>query len=443
MVSSDSRTTPHTLANPPRRDRFALRVAGSGSSKTTGRGAQSVQGRRRPLETKARITGYRALRVAGSRYQRAFPDYLEFAPEVRDEVEFADLSARVNCYLAGIGIPLYLPGPRFAIRPELVPHFDGALVTDPGWVDKRPDGAAQLVVHRVTARTAGRIASSRSPAWTVAETLSRRSEERYFDLRNAVSWPTYEPVEVALKRLRKKIGPAREAVVLATGPSAAGVDLDDSAAVRITCNSAVRDKELIRRFRPNIICFTDPVFHFGPSRYAAEFRRDAVRAAEEVDAFVVCGHRFAGALLDLEPALHHRLVVIPQQDGGPWRWPTRRNPTVRQGGNVMTTLMLPTAFLLADRITVAGADGRQPSEKYFWRYNPQLQYSDDLMKTVFDSHPSFFRYVDYSDYYDEHCGSLEDLIQVGERAGKRVSAVTPSWIPALRHRGAAEPARSA
>ena len=135
--------------------------------------------------------------------------------------------------------------------------------------------------------------------------------------------------------------------------------------------------------------------------------------------------------------------VIPQQDGGPWRWPTRRNPTVRQGGNVMTTLMLPTAFLLADRITVAGADGRQPSEKYFWRYNPQLQYSDDLMKTVFDSHPSFFRYVDYSDYYDEYCGSLEDLIQVGERAGKRVSAVTPSWIPALRHRGAAEPARSA
>ncbi len=430
---------PGALAKPLRLDRLSRGRNGSGTSDASGRGAQSAYGRRRPLETKARLTAYRALRVAGSRYQRAFPDYLEFAPEVRDEVEFADLSARVNCYLRGVGIPFYLPGPHFSLTPEMVPHFDPSLVVDPGWVDKRPEGTSQLVIHRVTPQTVARTVSSRAPVWTVAETLSRRSEERYFDLRNAASWPTYEPVEVALKRMRKKIGPARDAVVLATGPSAALADLDDSADVRITCNSAVRDKELIRRFRPNIICFTDPVFHFGPSRYAAEFRRDAVRAAQEADAFVVCGHRFAGALLDLEPELDHRLVVIPQQDGGPWRWPTRRNPTVRQGGNVMTTLMLPTAFLLADRVTVAGADGRQPTEKYFWRHNPQLQYSDDMMKTVFDSHPSFFRYIDYSDYYDEYCGSLEDLIQVGERAGKRVSAVTPSWIPALRHRGAAEP----
>jgi hypothetical protein len=408
-------------------------------SETSERGAQSAYGRRRPLETKARITAYRMLRVAGSRYQRAFPDYLEFAPGVRDELEFADLSARVNCYLRGIDIPLYLPGPRFALRPELVPHFDSSLVVDPGWVDERPDGDPQLVVHRVTPESVRRIASSRSPAWTVAETLSRRSEERYFDLRNAVSWPTYEPVEVALSRLRERVGAARDAVVLATGPSASLANLDDSADVRITCNSAVRDQELIRRFRPNIICFTDPVFHFGPSRYAAEFRRDAVRAAEDADALIVCGHRFAGALLDLEPALHGRLVVIPQQDGGPWRWPTHRNPTVRQGGNVMTTLMLPVAFLLADRVTIAGADGRQPTEKYFWRHNPQLQYSDEMMKTVFDSHPSFFRYIDYRDYYDDYCRSLEDLIQVGEQAGKVVSAITPSWIPALRRRGAAEP----
>jgi hypothetical protein len=405
----------------------------------TERGSQSAYGRRRPMETKARITAYRALRVAGSRYQRAFPDYLEFAPGIRDEVEFADLSARVNCYLRGIGIPLFLPGPHFPLKPELVPHFDRSLIADPGWVERRPDGVSQLVVHRVTPQTVRRLVSNPTPTWTVAETLSRRSEERYFDLRNAVSWPTYDPAEIALNRLRGRVGTARDAVVLATGPSASLANLDDSADVRITCNSAVRDKELIRRFRPNIICFTDPVFHFGPSRYAAEFRRDAVRAAEDVDALIVCGHRFAGALLDLEPALHRRLVVIPQQDGGPWRWPTRRNPTVRQGGNVMTTLMLPTAFLLADRVKIAGADGRQPSEKYFWKHNAQLQYSDEMMKTVFDSHPSFFRYIDYRDYYDEYCRSLEDLIQVGERAGKLVSAVTPSWIPALRQRGAPEP----
>ena len=104
----------------------------------------------------------------------------------------------------------------------------------------------------------------------------------------------------------------------------------------------------------------------------------------------------------------------------------------------MTTLMLPLGFLLADEVTIAGSDGRQPTEKYFWAHNTQLQYSDEMMKTVFDAHPSFFRYVDYSDYYDEYCQSLEALIQVGEAAGKTVRPLTPSWIPALVRRGAPE-----
>ena len=176
-------------------------------SATAERGAQSAYGRRRPLETKARITAYRALRVAGSRYQRAFPDYLEFAPGVRDETEFADLSARVNCYLRGIDIPLYLPGPHFALRPELVPHFDRRL----WWI--RLGATNGRMARRSSSCTASRrrpcrrIASSRSTAWTVAETLSRRSEERYFDLRNAVSWPTYEPIEVALRSACERVGP--------------------------------------------------------------------------------------------------------------------------------------------------------------------------------------------------------------------------------------------
>ena len=115
-----------------------IAAVATGDKNTSERGAQSAYGPRRPLETKARIAAYRALRVAGSRYQRAFPDFLEFAPGVRDEVEFADLSARVNCYLRGIGIPLYLPGPHFNLRPELVPHFEPSLVVDPGWVASAP-----------------------------------------------------------------------------------------------------------------------------------------------------------------------------------------------------------------------------------------------------------------------------------------------------------------
>lgn len=408
-------------------------------SKTTAseRGTEAAFGRRHPLETKARQAIYRAVRVAGTRYQRAFPDYLEFIPKVESAVELSDLSARATCYLGDSGLPLYLDGPSFTADPELVPHMEPSLVRDPGWVSERPPGVGQLVVHRLTPATMGAVIRSPSPSWVVDPTSFRRAEERYFDLRNTVTWPTYEPIEIGLSRLRARAQDARSAFILATGPSGSLIDPDSiEADIRITCNSAVRDADLLRRLRPDIICFTDPVFHFGPSRYAAEFRRDAVRIANEIDALVVCGHRFAGPLLGLEPELRGRLVVLPHQDGGPWRWPTDRNPTVRQGGNVMTTLMMPLAFLLADEVTVAGADGRQPTENYFWKHNTQLQYSDELMQTVFSAHPLFFRHTDYRDYYTEFCESLEQLIAVGEAAGKTVTAVTPSWIPAFIKRGA-------
>jgi len=230
------------------------------------------------------------------------------------------------------------------------------------------------------------------------------------------------------------------AFVLTTGPSATTVDFDSvNADVRLTCNSAVRNLDLIRKFRPNIIAFADPVFHLGPSRYAADFRRDAIRAAEEVDALLVCGADWAAPLLGRYPEIADRLVVIPQIKGGPVRWPQESDPTIRVGTSVLTTLLLPIAFMLADHVEVAGADGRQPSENYFWTHNPQLQYSDGLMQTVFDSHPAFFRDRDYADFYDEYCEELEEVIQLGERAGKTVRAAAPSWIPALRARGAAAP----
>ncbi len=404
------------------------------------KGTKAAFGRRRPYQLKARQNFYRAVRVAGARFQKAFPDYYEFIPAVRDAKEFADLSARVTCYLGDAGVPLYLEGPRFPIEPSAVPHMDPALVRDPGWTDQRPEGTGHLVVHKLTPATMARLLTNKGPSTLVDGNVYTRSEEMYFELRNSTTWPKYDPIEIGLKRLRELGGPGSSAFILATGPSALTVDLAKvEADVRITCNSAVRDLDRIKEFRPNIICFTDPVFHFGPSRYAAGFRRDAVRAAEEVDALVVCGHAFAGPLLGLEPALKERLVVLPYQHGGPWRWPTDQNPTVRQGNNVMTTLMLPLAQLLADDISIAGADGRQPTENYFWKHNPQLQYSDELMQTVFDAHPWFFRDRVYSDYYEEFCEILEALIQVGERAGKTVRAAAPSWIPALTARGAPAP----
>ena len=267
------------------------------------------------------------------------------------------------------------------------------------------------------------------------------TEMAYWRVRERLAWPNYPSAEVSLKRLRDHAPGAKRAFVLATGPSALGVDLGAvDADVRITCNSAVQDVDRLRAFRPTIIAFTDPVFHFGPSRYAAAFRRDLARAIEISDPLLLCGSDWVSPLLTLMPELEGRLAVLPFRAGGVWRWPTKRDPTVRTTGSVLTNLMLPTAFMLTDHVSVAGVDGRQPSETYFWKHG--LQYSDELMATVFEAHPAFFRDRDYEDHYEIYCDEIEEFLQIAERAGKVIVGAAPSWIPAFRRRGAPEPATS-
>lgn len=402
-------------------------------------GADAAYGRRHPSLVKARHWAYRALALLGLRPPGPAPDYVEFYPPVRTAEEFTDLSVRVACYLGDVGLPLYLPGRRFDMDASYAPYMEPGLVRDPGWTAERPRGRPYLVIHRVTPASLVHMVRHRGAgATTVDKNLYMLSELAYWRVRERLAWPNYPSAEVSLRRLRDRFPAAADSFLLATGPSALMVDLDAvTADLRMTCNSAVRDRDRLRAFRPNVIVFTDPVFHFGPSRYAAAFRADLLEAIETHDVLLVCGSDWVSPLLNMHPELAPRLVVVPFKRGGPWRWPTDREPTTRSTGSVLTNLMLPVALMLTDHVSVAGADGRQPSENYFWTHG--LQYSDELMKTVFDAHRAFFRDRLYADHYDVYCREIEDLLQVGERAGKTIVGAAPSWIPAFRRRGAAEP----
>ena len=273
----------------------------------------------------------------------------------------------------------------------------------------------------------------------VDKDLYMLNELSYWRVRDMLGWPNYPSAETSLRRLRERATGAESSFILATGPSALEIDLAKvDADVRITCNSAVQDEERLRAFRPTIIAFTDPVFHFGPSRYAAAFRRDLLRAVDTHDPLLLCGHQWVSPLLTIAPELADRLAVIPSRPGGRWRWPTDRNPTVRSTQSVLTNLMLPAALMLTDHVVVAGADGRRPTENYFWKHG--LQYPEGLMQTVFEAHPAFFRDRVYDEHYDLYCEEIEDFLQVAEQAGKVVEGGSPSWIPAFRKRGAGEPA---
>ena len=405
------------------------------------RGISSAYGRRNPRQARARRAAYLALNGLGLRQPGRSADYVEFTPPVRDAEEFSDLSTRVSCYLGDVGLPLYLPGPRFPLDPALVPALEPALVRDPGWVSERPPGRPFLVVHRLTPRSFGQILAHRGQgARVVDKDLFLLSEMAYWRVRDLLAWPNYPSADVSLQRLRERTEGATTSFILTTGPSALELDLTQiDADVRITCNSAIQDEERLEAFRPTIIAFMDPMFHFGPSRYAAAFRRDLLRAVEAHDPLLLCGSHWVSPLLTLLPELADRLAVIPFRPGGQWRWPTDKDPTVRTTESVLTNLLLPVALMLTDHVVVAGADGRPPSENnYFWKHG--LQYSDELMQSVFEAHPAFFRDRDYVGHYDRYCREIEEFLHVAEGAGKVVEAASSSWIPALRKRGAPEPA---
>ncbi|SFJ04761.1 hypothetical protein SAMN05216561_11729 [Nocardioides psychrotolerans] len=224
------------------------------------------------------------------------------------------------------------------------------------------------------------------------------------------------------------------ALALGTGPSAGSLVGDHTMWThRIVCNSAIRDGELMERLRPTHICFGDPVFHFGPSAYAGEFRRDLRLVAEKYDSLLVVPGYCAGLLAANLPWAHGRMIPL-ELSSKEWHAPTLETLEVRVTGNVLTQQMVPLAITLAKRIDIGGADGRKPDEKYFWSHSRAHQYSDDLMNSVFDAHPAFFRDTDYADYYAEHCTAVEELLAYGEERGRTFRTVTNSYIPALARR---------
>jgi hypothetical protein len=407
-------------------------------------GESAAVGPRQPIRAaiRAKLLG-QARRIEKRLKSGRSVDYLEFAPPVRSPEELAALSARVNWYLpaAARGLRVHVSGSRIfrEFAPSHAEHMAPELVMDPGWTHARPHGRRHVVLWRVSPTGVAAYLRSVRSATLVAPDFAYASDEAFFELHRRFCSTTVPDAGASAARLLRKRTSGR-AIVLATGPSARLVDLEAlDYEVRITCNSAVRDKELLRKFAPDVIAFSDPVFHFGPSRYAAAFREDLRDALDITDAVLLTSQYFVEPLLAHMPEIEPRLAVLPFDDEPRWRWPTVEAPGVRVTGNVLTNLMLPAAFALADDVSIAGCDGRSPNENYYWKHNVRTQYNDELMRAAFDAHLGFFQYRSYEDYYDEHCRQLEEFLAVAEKSGKRVSGLTPSHIEALRRRGAPDP----
>lgn len=236
------------------------------------------------------------------------------------------------------------------------------------------------------------------------------------------------------ERLERRASDTNRAYVFATGPSldeAMEMSFEEEA-IKVICNSIVRDEALLSHLDPDVLVFADPVFHFGPSKYASQFRSDMADTLRSYDCIAAVPERHRSLLEHHYPGLE--FVGVSESNDDDPVFPTKDRIKVTPTNNIMTWFMLPIASSLADEVYVVGADGRKEDDSYFWEHNDDAQYDDELMRSAVDCHPAFFRDRVYTDYYDQHVETLSSYLEYGERRGIEYGSLTHSYVECLADR---------
>ncbi len=223
--------------------------------------------------------------------------------------------------------------------------------------------------------------------------------------------------------------------IFGTGPNLESVnDHNFSDGVAIACNSMVRNKKLMDRLTPPIIVMADPIFHAGPSSYAAEFRKYLVKALDDYNSYLVVPQRdYHIYRAYLPERFHNRISGIPYKSQNNPNLDLSKEFYVTSTANIMTLFLIPLASTLFKEVGMAGFDGRPMNEnEYFWKHDEASQFTNHLDK-IKEAHPAFFD-INYDDYYNEHCKILERWLQQADCGKNKYNNLTQSYIPSLIER---------
>lgn len=220
-----------------------------------------------------------------------------------------------------------------------------------------------------------------------------------------------------------------------TGPNFANIEgwsFDDGLVV--ACNSIVANNAVMDQLDPDIFVLADPVFHAGPSSYAARFREKLCEQLDLRDCPLLVPLRdFHIYSHVLQQKYQDRVIPVEFQAGDEIRFDLIDEPAVTTTSNILTLFQLPIAGTLAQTIRIAGCDGRPLEQSsYFWSHNKKVQINEE-MANIRLAHPAFFD-ISYNDYYRSHVETLQTWINGLEKADKVIENLTPSYIPSLQSR---------
>ncbi len=258
---------------------------------------------------------------------------------------------------------------------------------------------------------------------------------------SSVYYKTFDTVEKEelvdqSKRLFSKLkasGKAERANIFCSGCSIEEIyDSRFEGEFNIISNSMVKNSRLLEKIKPRLLVFSDVNFYVSPNEYCARFYEDVIKTTRKYGTEIIVFDYIMPLVCSHFPELKDKVIGIPH-GADTFIFPDMDDFCIKKTGNILTELMLPVASALCDEIGIAGCTGRNPNETYYWRHNPDTQYLD-LMQSVFDMYPSVFRDQKYDDYYNVHCRTVEEILEFGERLGKKYINMTTSYIPALKKR---------
>ena len=241
-----------------------------------------------------------------------------------------------------------------------------------------------------------------------------------------------EESEAKFHKLCQKLEAKESSWILATGPSVEEYkkhNFDKS--LVIACNSTVLDDELFNKTSPEILVFADPIFHFGVSRYAAEFRKIVLRRLETSDITIVIPLKYYSLLTSVFSEYAHRIIGLEFDNSIDFNLNLKSQFKVKTTSNILTLLLFPLATTFANNVNILGCDGRPfENDDYFWGHGKSVQINSE-MGNIQEVHPGFFK-IDYNEYYFEHCHILDVMIEKAKQKGITVRHLASSYIPALR-----------
>jgi hypothetical protein len=360
-------------------------------------------------------------------------------PAFDSPADFGDVLNRLGWYfpagtVGGLDLTVSVRGDIATAR-DHVPEAQGTFDTDhlplsnvdPQTLERRASAADRLLVWDSDARLSGSAIRNAANIDVVdPEFYSHVEPVTWGQVSAAARNGLPDRSRAVYESLERRAEDWDTSYVFATGPSldrAFEHELPEDA-LSVICNSIVRGDDLLDHLQPDVLTFADPVFHFGPSEYAVQFREDAVRAIREYDLVAIVPEEYRELLVGHYPDLADHVVGMRSVYDDTIRFPTPESLRVMGTANIMTKLMLPVAPGLTNRVRIVGADGREENESYFWEHSEIGQYDDELMNTAFETHPAFFRDRVYTDYYEQYIEMLNRMIEFGEDKNINYESIT-------------------